>query len=434
MKNICLIYLLVLSFAYAGNTFSDEPKFSIGEFNLHLVQNFYFGKYLVERDFSEVVEKELVAYLESAGRYSNKKDSDSIQLNVFVEYYRRFPGDQTPFPRKVLAFPLVTFKFVGVKNGAEVINYQSKQLTNSAGSYFFGDGDNEIIKDYNFASSVALEISKEIAEHTPGFDYKNVDVKGLASRIQGYKIAFEKRNREVAFNAYIPDAEVAEFISGLDHPKPKERIRNYQNIKNQWFNNPVLFEAIEVKIRELYPTAKKGQPLKEVRYALNALASSGDMKYLALFQEIEATEGVVDPILSEIDDSKEILQKRNRQVQIVHDPSTMNATKSWEVNQFSNRLLLNDSRELKETIKVISVKYGDNEYLLDKLEKMLLEEVAESGLKAMHRSDVHAWMCRALGQSKNKKYLTTLQEIKDNASAEKTKKYAKKFHKILSKS
>ena len=70
--------------------------------------------------------------------------------------------------------------------------------------------------------------------------------------------------------------------------------------------------------------------------------------------------------------------------------------------------------------------------LNNKLSETLDEEARSIGSLATINSDYHSWICRVLGTSKNKKYLTLLKGISMDGTSVKTRKFAGKFSKILS--
>lgn len=166
---------------------------------------------------------------------------------------------------------------------------------------------------------------------------------------------------------------------------------------------------------------------------MNALASSGLPEYSAFFKGIKAS-ATDKKILSEVDDSEKILFRREMQGSVVHGVSVVNPQESWKVNQLARMALLSEPKVREQAAKSIYLNFINNTYLLDILADILEKEAFKSNYTTGRNANFHEWICRILGESKNKKYVDLLNKGKNDAVMESVRKYAAKNFKVLSNS
>src|SRR5690606_37588207 len=121
------------------------------------------------------------------------------------------------------------------------------------------------------------------------------------------------------------------YIDRIKSDNQKQRIIAYQDISRDWLYSPRLFSVIKAQIETRYPIAKRRGDIKEVREAMNALASSGLEEYRSLLKTIQAS-SADKKILAETLDSEKILSRRASQISIVHDFTNANPQVSWRAN------------------------------------------------------------------------------------------------------
>ncbi|HWV14973.1 MAG TPA: hypothetical protein VN030_06035, partial [Cellvibrio sp.] len=231
---------------------------------------------------------------------------------------------------------------------------------------------------------------------------------------------------------YIPDSVSDEYIKRLQSADFKSRIVAYQDIGRDWINSRKLFDFIKNEVSLKYNVEGDSDNTKEVREAMNALASSGLIEYSDFFKEIKSN-AMDKKIADQVEDSEKILFRRAVQGSIIHSEVAVNPQESWKVNQLARTVLFSEPKLREGAAKNIYLNFIGNTYLLDTLASLLEKEAFKSNYATGMNANFHEWICRILGDSKDKKYLDLLNRAQKDARVESVRKYAVKYYKVLSK-
>lgn len=411
----------------------EGAKLNLNNFELDLTETVSTHFYLDRDGFKTVVYNSLRRRLQYAGLLSEANNPGRINVDVYVDYLRRFPGDQTPFPSSSLASPNCYIN-IKVSDESQVFyNENTAELTILGGSFFGAATDSDIRNDIKFLNGLVNTIMQKIALAYPAAKINAVtsDAEGQATASEYYSL-LKKASTETDAN-YIPESVADDYIKRLQSPDFKSRVVAYQDIGRDWVNTKKLFEFIKGEISQKYKIEGDSDNTKEVREAMNALASSGLPEYSDFFKGIKAN-ATDKKIVSQVDDSEKILFKRSMQGSVVHGVSVVNSQESWKVNQLARMALFSEPKLKEQAAKNIYLNFINNTYLLDTLANIFEKEAFKNNYTTARNANFHEWICRILGDSKNKKYVDFLNKGKNEAVMESVRKYATKYSKVLSNS
>lgn len=86
-------------------------------------------------------------------------------------------------------------------------------------------------------------------------------------------------------------------------------------------------------------------------------------------------------------------------------------------------MLVSDIPQMNRVaVKMISTHYLDDPLMIDKVEEKLLAIHGNVG-GDQEKAEAVAWMCKVLGLSKNKKYLSTLEQVRASATTRAVKRW-----------
>ncbi len=223
---------------------------------------------------------------------------------------------------------------------------------------------------------------------------------------------------------YIPESVADDYLTRLKAEKPKTRINVYKEIINAWLNSRVLFEVINQDVLQCGLNSSYKQA-KDIGWAMKALASSGEEKYVATLENVSANT-TDKKIKKSADKAMEYFLKRKAPSRIVHDVNSMNSKLSWQENQLSNMIHSENIDLRMYAAKAIYREHLNNVYLTDllaeKLEKESMSKRYTMRCRFFDDADFHAWAVRVLAFSKNAKYKPLLENC-----AQKVREYAEKF-------
>ncbi len=434
-KLIISVAFFVLSIVVQAQTvrIPEGAKFNLKNFDLDLTESVSTYFYLNRDGFKQVVYNSLRRRLQSAEVLSATNSPTDINLDIYVDYLRRFPGDQTPFPSSSLASPNFSIK-IRISNEDHVFfQEESRELTIIGGTLFGTASNKDIDHDIKFIVGLTNTIMQKIATASPLTKISPLATNDEATETANEYLSLLEKMGIEKHKEYIPDAVADDYIKRLQSAEFKSRIVAYQDIGRDWINSKKLFDFIKNEISQRYTIEGDSDNTKEVREAMNALASSGLIEYHVFFKEIKASASD-KKISNQVEDSEKILLRRAFQGAVVHNSSIVNAQESWKVNQLTRMLLLNDPKIREQAAKYIYANLMDNVYLLDTLAKTLENEAFKNSYSTSLNANVHKWICRILGDSKNKKYADLLNKAKNDAVFEDVRKYATKYLKVLNNS
>lgn len=429
-------FLLVPPFAMSGEespfSFAADTTFEVRQFELDLDQCCFWGEYMLEHQFARVVRFSFEDYLQKAGVRMVGEDGE-VLLDIRMDYHRQFHGDGTPIPMKRMRPPAFGFVIEAYRGNELAYRHQiANKVLRSAPTQGLGE-DIEMSKDYFYAFVFGGEIGKQlVGEIADLSEVKKISLSDYESVINDFKTQFFSEKVKVETTPYIPESVIDDYIARTRSDDINERIRAYIDIRNGWFNSERLFDAIVEQISRDYTTQDK-DVIKAVREAMNALGSSGMMKYELVLMAIGMRGDVDSAVHKEVSDSLEILEKRRAFNGRVHDVSRMDPGQSWIVNQLANRLQIQRAGIDDDAIREVNRHYSDNLYLGGVLVDILQSEAYASEHEARSRADFHAWAARTLGDSGNADFLPVLEKLKEKATYKKVRKHANKAFKQLRK-
>lgn len=428
---IALVVLLPL-LVHAQGPKPEGRQYHLKQVDVDVSQTVMTYQYIDNGGFQTVLHNTLARRLDASDMLADADETDAIDLTIYVDYVRRFPGDGTPFPASTQTAPEF-YMHINAEDSSRTYFNQKTELMTITKDLFGFSSEREVGRDIGFLIGLANTILKRLADVTPG---DNIDWKTTPEEAKlvdyEYRLLLSQRPA-AAYGDYIPQEVAETYITRLQSEDQKKRVHAYQDIGRDWINNKKLFDVIQFELEKTYLTTKSGKDVKEVREAMNALASSGLEEYLQFFDTVEKS-SADKKIVKQVKASKKILTQRSAQGNIVHNTVTMKPEKSWRENQYANMLLLTEPKMRVWATKKISQEYPKDEYLLDLLAQKLADEALKDNFIAGSNHDFHAWICRAIGSSGNKKYLPVLQKVKGEASQEKVREYAAEFLKVLEKS
>lgn len=437
LKKIVFLMLLGWSFSACCSYADAVPsgaKIYIKKLDVGLVEYSMNYMYLNNDDFNRVIYNSLQRRLDSAGILAKDNASEQVvNLDVSIVYFRRFPGDETPFPSTSLAAPDVNFKMKISDANHTYLDYESGMLKGSMGAWFGSASARDFYQEMIYVTELNNTLIRRIGGVLLDKVLPSVASDDEQKKISEEYIGFLSAERVLTSDQYIPDSVADDYINRLQTLDFKGRIAVYKEISRDWNNNKKLFSYIKDEISKKYKVATKSDDVKEVREAMSCLASSGLAEYQDFFVEIK--EGATNKeIAEEAADSQKYLFKRAMQGKLVHSVKNSNLNESWKVNQYARLFHISDERISSRAAKEVYLNYLDNAYLQSVLAEMLEAEAFVVSFKYNKNEDLHQWACRILGESKNKQYLPLLKRLEVQAVSVGVQKYAKKFSKVLEKS
>ena len=432
-KRFLSFLIVVLSLSFAASSYSSSPtmtlnnQYYIENVRVDLAQCCVFGLYLSEAQFTRLVQETIEYKLKEAGvTLASQPAEGAISLDFRLDYRRNFVGDGTPFPIRNLRTPDYYFYLTASQGDQSVYSFESRKLTQNPIAVSGAGLSKEQEKDYGHGINVGALMAKQLISVIDGASFNK---KVLAGE---YIPIVESVQSAVASDAagsqdYIPESVIAGYLRVLEGSDQDARTDAYQEIRRGWFNSSRLFSAIAANIESGYK-AQDRSDIKEIREAMNALASSGDEAYSALFEKIDADEAASRKVRAEASDSMKILQKRAALAGAVHDTATMDASQPWYINQLANRARSPDPKTAVYALKEIYRDYRDNPYLLTALATMLENEAMVNSYKSGAKTDVYAWAIRIVGLSGDAQYLELLKTLENDSPFDKVEDYAEEYY------
>lgn len=431
---LCVFFLsnfLSVSAALAVNLTNE--KYKIRSFQLDLANSISFNNFLTEDQFSLVTSDALVLMLSRVNKIATDSDTAPINLDIYVDYYRRFAGDQTPWPIPALAPPNVIISIKGYKDNNAVIKINTKELTTTTGAFdFLSKSENERqVRDYTHAYQLALTIVSLLSERAKDFSPpRPQELVDFPQKIAGYQEQFDMVSLPSP-KPYVPDSAVAPYLDAISNSNIKVRINNFEAIKREWLFNEALINAIKSRLDYLTKATPTKDSVKELRYAMNALAAFGLSEHASIFAEINNTPGFPKEVYKEVEDSNKILDARSSQIVLVHSFSPERDNLPWEIKQLANRLEMSDRKAALDAIVRVKRAYQKEKVLMDVMKDRLEREAGVANYKAAINSSVHAHMCKTLAFSGDPEYLDFLKKMTTTAAIEYTREHCEASWEIL---
>jgi len=406
-----LFNVLFYSFAFAIEL-AEINNFRVVKFNLHLIQAKSRFNYLTDAKIEYATRQTIEKFLP----LNKTPDSPILNLEIFLHL-------------NLSQRDAVSYIIQGSSDNSLILDYKSPVLSAPFSNQCAAIDDYEKVVCAVPGILLGRHIVQVLSDLTSNFDYgKDVKEEDLLA-FQNQLVEAINKKFLYSKNTYIPDSVTAPLIADINNKKDRERIKNYNRIIHGWIYTPELQNAITNKINELMLTTTADSDNKELRYAMNALASLGDESTIDIFKKIEKIPNLPSDVAKEVQDSVVIYNDRRLLARRIHNTANFNSMESWEINQLYNRLGLPTDIELISAMKEIFEKYPNNKMLLDKLASILEEDMRHE----VWREEVDAWICKVIEKSRNTNYLPLVQSVESKAKSEKIRDYAKSAKKHLAK-
>ncbi|MCW8838770.1 MAG: hypothetical protein OQK11_08725 [Thiovulaceae bacterium] len=141
MKKISLAIIIALSFLMSGCG-SSQPsvpkvqtseKFKVGGIKFYLSEKVKSDiKYHTQEEFTTMLTDSISSSLEEKGYLSTSPDMNEI--NIKVNYQRKYVGEDTPFPSDSLAYPVFSYN-ITVLDGTKELTEINKNDMQYRGSF-----------------------------------------------------------------------------------------------------------------------------------------------------------------------------------------------------------------------------------------------------------------------------------------------------------
>lgn len=392
---------------------SEVNSFRLASVDVHLIQDKSTARYFTDTKIAFAVQKTMERFLP----FSSEQGGSTLDLDVFIHINLSSRQDY------------ISYIIHGREGGVLVLDYTSQKLNAPFNNKCATLDDYEKVYCNVPGVIAGRHIVQVLSDLTSNFDYgKDVSDEEM---LEFQKQLIESTNQAFVYSrdSYIPDSVTTELIENINHKSGGERIDNYQRITTGWVYTPALQVAITNKIDELIESVAAGGNTKELRYAMNALASFGETESLETFKKIQTMPNIPSELVKELRDSMTIFHDRKLLVKRVLSSTDYNNAETWEVNQLHNRLNLPTNVELISAMKEVFEYHIDNKFLLNKVASILEQDLRHKSW----RDEVDAWACKTIERSGDKSYLTLVQNVESKAKSEKIQDYAESARKRLAK-
>ncbi len=225
-------------------------------------------------------------------------------------------------------------------------------------------------------------------------------------------------------------AEVDKYVNMLKSDSVKIRTDAAKRIYKSRFTDPEPLTIMKEKLLKEYNLHPNSiSRTDEMAWYCLALASSGNTDYMKTLTTV--AEKAVNVILKRhANDSRVLVLQYAKSDKITAAALKVNNNLSPEINKYIGLLKSNDFGLIRNAAKSITRARFTEEKLYDVINEELLK-----GYKILPKDrghiDAMAWLCKALGASGMAKYKPTFQEVSENSSNKKLRRYAKKQLKKL---
>jgi len=425
--------LLANSDTTAQSGILGDKSLVISSFTLDLAQAVPFDDYLSEQQFGGVMQDALNALLKAKGKLAKEEDSGAVKLDIYVDYYRRFDGDETPFAIPRLSSPLLRFTISATQDGKQLLNFKQLGLADFhvPYSFLFPPRQSERDKDISYAVAASLRIAQTLADNSPDFNLKHieksVDFPKLVSSLDlSYPL---KSHGSISFD--VPDAAVADYISKLNDRRADTRESTYNKISSYWLLNEKLIDLVRRNTDTLINNPTRDNQ-EELQFALRALASFGLKEDNSRFEQALQLPVKKKKVHEYFVREDRTHKKRCAQIYLMHDYSPEQLAMSWDMRQFTKRISVRDVFDNYTVLKILNVKYPLEESINKVMVSRLESETKKGNYLAQVYARDHANMCRNLAYSNNTEYMALFQKLGEHASSRYTRGWCKTAGVIMS--
>lgn len=410
-----------------------EIKYAVRHFEADLVQSVakFKGNYLSREQLETIIRKHFISQLAEQNLLAAEDDINVVDLDIFVDYSRRFVGDATPFPVEKMVSPIIALHENSYLGDVVIRSKVSGGM--ALADIFNGLTTHNIELEHKTAQAIANSLIKRListmqydknafAAITAGMSAEQIKQNRLYTKKE---VLTKAKPAGLASEQYLPEELVQSYLLSLTEGNAAKRIDLYKQLISEWNNSTAVYDVINARVLAGYQNTA-ATDVEEMTWATKALAYSGLERYRPTLDTVvtgDAPKKLQDYVRKYL----ETMTVRSEQASVIHDISTMYPELDWQTNQLLNMLNSSDSSLRLDAVKVIYKQQLNNERLLDELSDILQREAKVQRNRYAGYSDFHAWSCRVLGSSGNAKYKAVLTDLADNAYTYKVREFAGKF-------
>jgi len=237
-------------------------------------------------------------------------------------------------------------------------------------------------------------------------------------------VAFTVNTSAMAFATN--DDRIDDYLNTLTTASIDDKEEMLNRLQWSGLTDARLYDDIELRIKSQYLDRNLNKKqLNLVSYQVRALGYSGNEKYRATITLVSNSAG--SPKLKRHAlKAKADLNDFIAWNKLVADSNLVVEGKSAEVTTYMKMLNVNDFFVQRLAARAIYHEKQTDTELLDLAEEKLKMLYLKAGLDGEWQ-DTAAWLCKAIGQSGEQKYIKFLAEVNDKTPYNKIRKYAKKY-------
>ena len=431
-----LLSAVVASVAHAG--------VNLKAVDLDVLQKKDFGGYIDSERANELASQVATAILQDAGLLD---PTAKQQLTLYVGYYRRFSGDETPFPVNNLVTPQYSGGWITTVNG-QVISQKhgyrgkvdligikglfSKDVAGKQGKNFKRDLSGIASATAITTNALVQQLYADKKRYKAFIQSNNV---GANAALQSFyaKLDDDTTPELASINdspQYIPADVIADFRQRVSDADEAVRLKTYKELVLNPVNDKTVLDTIKLN---LLTAAMKDVSADTQAWAAKALGAAGFSEYREALEQMSkvAATGKVKKHAK-----RSLISITNNPTYpiMLHDPGNRQPGQSWKSLQMVNQI--NSGRLRIQTAAAKQV-FREGKNADDAVKAALAKQLEFSSMRASVRADVsgefHAWALKALAASGDKKYLPLLNRVAKAGLNKKTRKYAKASAKLLKK-
>ncbi|WP_199610623.1 hypothetical protein [Flocculibacter collagenilyticus] len=410
-----------------------EIKYAIRHFEADVVQSIekFKNGYLSQEQIESAAKKRFIYLLKENNLLASDTDVNVVDLDIFIDYERRFVGDATPFPMEKLVPPIISLHEASYLGDIAIRKSITTGLTlkDKFGGLLTEKRELEIATVNAIANMLFKRLKKvnqydrnAFAAMTAGMTEKQIEQKRRYTPLQ---TPTKAKPPGLTSEQYIPQDRIQQYLTQLNEGNREERLNLYKKLIEEWINSYSLYDKINTIVLNNHESTNS-DTIEEVIWATKALAYSGLERYRSTLNTIMKS-NASDKLKGYVEDYLEAMTVRAKQAKVVHDTSTMYPNLDWQTNQLLNMLNSSDDDLRGSAVRNIYRQHLNNTRLLDEISEILSIEATIPRNRYMKFSDFYAWGCRVLGSSGNIKYKALLEDLSKNGHTPKVRKFAEKF-------
>lgn len=223
-----------------------------------------------------------------------------------------------------------------------------------------------------------------------------------------------------------PSADVDKYIQMIGSTSFKTRLDAAKLITRSGITDSRLYNIINEKLlTELNTKGLNRDHIDEMSWMCKALAASGSTDYIPTLEKIIQTANS-DKLKRYAKQSLSLIPEYAERNRILNDTTGIDPTLSSEINKYIKMLKSDNITLQRDASKSIYRGQFSEKKLFDVLSDELLKGYKQVSSKDRNNHiDAMSWMCKALSSSGMVEYKQTLNQVIENSSSAKLKRYAK---------